>query len=91
MGENRLAQILHKKDQFLSEGETLIYLSENSVIARHHDGETLSEITIDLGREKIGKNSRADSIAVIKEMIDSGKLNGEEFIALSLALVELGE
>lgn len=50
--ENRLSEILHKKDQFLNGDETLIYVKGNTVIARHNDGEVLSEITANLQEEK---------------------------------------
>lgn len=88
---NRLAQILRHKDQFLLDGETLIYTKDNEVIARHNDGEELVEIPMKFRKKAIGQKSREDSIEVIKEMIDSVELDGEEFIALQIALVALKE
>lgn len=50
--ENRLSEILHKKDQFLMGNETLIYVKGNQVVARHNDGETLSEMSMTLKEER---------------------------------------
>lgn len=50
--ENRLSEILHKKEQCLMDGETLIYLKDGAVIARHNDGETLHEVTTNLQDSK---------------------------------------
>jgi hypothetical protein len=40
---NRLQQLLHNGNEFLLDGETLVYLKDNEVIALHNDGETLTE------------------------------------------------
>lgn len=44
---------------------------------------------LQLVKHPVSKQSREDSVAVISELIESGKLSGEEIIALQLAVIAL--
>lgn len=51
---NRLSELLHKKDEFLRDSETLIYVCNGEMIARHHDGENLFEVSGEANAKLIG-------------------------------------